>query len=396
MPSVHAVLSASAAHRWMLCTPSARLEERLKGQLGESTSVFAEEGTKAHALAELKLLRLKGSYGDRDGINEFNYNARREALGEISREMEEATDLYRDIIEEKYLTERGADESAKLLVEQRLDLSPWIPEGFGTGDAIIISSAMLEVCDLKYGKGVPVSAEGNPQTRCYGLGAVHMFGRLWDFDTVRVTIIQPRLDSVTEETLPRAELLDWGANSLKPKAELAWRGKGEYTPGEHCRFCAAKAVCSARVAKSMELFRFDAKPGLIPDESIPELLRVVDIAEDWIRDFRAYALAQAIHGQEWRGYKLVRGRKPPRRWTDEERVREQLIRAGYTPDTFEDVKLKSASQVEKLIGKSAFGAMFSELTVQEEGGLNLVPEADKRPGIAPADTVFADIIDSNE
>lgn len=392
MPSAHAILSASGAKRWMSCPPSARLEERLKGVFGEKSSPFAEEGTKAHSLAELKLLRAKHELGDSDGINEFNYNLRRKALGEIPKEMDDATDYYRDIVIEKYVTAKSECPDAKLFLEQRLDFTNWVPSGFGTGDAVILSDSLLEIIDLKYGKGVPVSAIENPQARCYGLGAIQVFGTLFDFELVRNTIIQPRLDSVSEETLERVELLDWGANELKPAAELAWKGKGEFNPGEHCRFCAARAICSARAQKAMQIFQHDiGKPGLLPDESIPEILAVADVAEQWIKDLKQYALSQAMRGQEWPGYKLVRGKRPGRKWKSEEAAKEQLIRAGYTPEVYEETKFKSVTQIEKLVGKSAFRAIFEPLTTQGEGNLELVPESDTRLEFKAADADFSDM-----
>lgn len=393
MPKLHATLSASGAKRWMSCPPSARLEERLHGIFGEKSSPFAEEGTKAHSLAELKLLRAKDELGERGGINQFNYELQRKALGDIPKEMDEATDYYRDIIIEKFLTAKKRCPDAQLLLEQKLDFSNWVPQGFGTGDACILSDEMLEVIDLKYGKGVPVHAEGNPQARCYGLGAIQVFGKLFAFEKIRITIIQPRLDSVTEETLDLAELLDWGANELKPAAELAWKGEGEFLPGDHCKFCAARAICAARAAKALELFKTDlTAPGLIPDESIPGILEVADVAESWIKDVRAYALSQALRGQSFPGWKLVRGKKPARKWKNEEEAKHQLIRAGYEPEVYTETKFKSVAEIEKLVGKQAFSAIFSGLWTQGEGSLTLAPESDKRIEYASADADFSDLV----
>lgn len=391
MPT-HAILSASGAKRWMACPPSARLEEKLHDRFGDQSSPFAAEGTKAHFLAELKLLREKGRLGDPDGINQFNYDARRKALGDIPPEMDEATDQYADLIIEKYLTARRASPDAKLLLEQRLDFSRWVPHGFGTGDAVIVSDAVLDVSDLKYGKGVRVDALENPQTRCYGLGGIEAFGDLYGFETVHNTIIQPRLDHITEEQLPRTELLSWAENELRPKAQLAWAGEGEFHPGDHCKFCAARAICYARAAQAMELFRhgFDA-PAVLPDAEIPRLLELADDAMSWLSELKAYALRQAERGQKWPGYKLVRGKRPRRAWRDEETAREQLVRAGYSPAQFEDHRLKSAAQIEKVVGKSAFDVLFAGLTVQGDGALTLVPESDGRPEFASADADFSDM-----
>lgn len=392
MPGLHATLSASGAKRWMSCPPSARLEERLRGIFGEKSTPFAEEGTKAHSLAELKLLREKGRLSEDDGINDFNYDLRRKALGDIPKEMDEATDYYAEIIIEKFLTARQSCPDAQLKLEQRLDFSRWVPDGFGTGDAVIVSEELLEVCDLKYGKGVPVFAENNPQARCYGLGALHCYGVLYGFKHVRNTIIQPRLDSVTEEMLTTDELLQWAETELKPAAELAWKGKGEFNPGDHCKFCAARAICYARATKAMTIFKHGFEtPGVIPDDAIPEILAVADTAIDWIKDLQAYALSQALRGQEWPGYKLVRGERPPRKWVDEEEAKHQLIRAGYEPEVYTETKFKSPSNIEKLVGKQAFEAIFATLVTQGDGALTLVPESDKRTEFTSAEADFSDI-----
>ncbi len=392
MPGLHATLSASGAKRWMSCPPSARLEERLRGIFGEKSTPFAEEGTKAHSLAELKLLREKGRLSEDDGINDFNYDLRRKALGDIPKEMDEATDYYAEIIIEKFLTARQSCPDAQLKLEQRLDFSRWVPNGFGTGDAVIVSEELLEVCDLKYGKGVPVFAENNPQARCYGLGALHCYGVLYGFKHVRNTIIQPRLDSVTEEMLTTDELLQWAETELKPAAELAWKGKGEFNPGDHCKFCAARAICYARATKAMTIFKHGFEtPGVIPDDAIPEMLAVADTAIDWIKDLQAYALSQALRGQEWPGYKLVRGKRPPRKWVDEEEAKHQLIRAGYEPEVYTETKFKSPSNIEKLVGKQAFEAIFATLVTQGDGALTLVPESDKRTEFTSAEADFSDI-----
>ena len=392
MPGLHATLSASGAKRWMSCPPSARLEERLRGIFGEKSTPFAEEGTKAHSLAELKLLREKGRLSEDDGINDFNYDLRRKALGDIPKEMDEATDYYAEIIIEKFLTARQSCPDAQLKLEQRLDFSRWVPNGFGTGDAVIVSEELLEVCDLKYGRGVPVFAENNPQARCYGLGALHCYGVLYGFKHVRNTIIQPRLDSVTEEMLTTDELLQWAETELKPAAELAWKGKGEFNPGDHCKFCAARAICYARATKAMTIFKHGFEtPGVIPDDAIPEILAVADTAIDWIKDLQAYALSQALRGQEWPGYKLVRGKRPPRKWVDEEEAKHQLIRAGYEPEVYTETKFKSPSNIEKLVGKQAFEAIFATLVTQGDGALTLVPESDKRTEFTSAEADFSDI-----
>ena len=407
-PSLHAVLSASSADRWLHCPPSARLSERLRERYVQQESPFAAEGTKAHALGEIKLrreiYRADGMTAQRlsrlpkqerqgyPGINDYRYKALRKDLGEIPTEMERATDSYCDVVMEKYLRAKEVDPSARIYLEQRLDFSHWVPSGFGTGDAIVASSALLEIIDFKYGTGVPVDAEGNPQLRLYGLGAISLLGALYDFTAVRETIVQPRLDRLREETLAKEDLLEWAQQEVVEKAKLAWRGAGQFCPGSHCRWCDARAVCSARVAEALKLFQYGFEsPGLLADEQIPEILSFLDDAEAWIKDIRRYAEAQAKAGQRIPGYKLVRGKRPNRRWTDEEAVEATLLRAGYPPETFRETRLKSAGAVEKALGKTAFRALLEELTTQGDGSLILVSEKDPREEWHSADTVFSDL-----
>ena len=385
MPGLHATLSASSSKRWLSCPPSARLEEKLRGRFGDKSSVYAEEGTLAHALAELKLRHLNGE------INDFNFKEQLKAMGDIPAEMDRYTDMYVDVVMEKLFAARAQDPDAKLFVEQRLDFSPWVPGGFGTGDAVIVSNHTLEVCDLKYGKGVPVSAEENPQARLYGLGAIHIFGSIYDFDMVRNTIIQPRLDSISDETLTRAELLEWGEH-IKPIAQQAWEGKGKFVTGDHCKFCAARAICAKRASEALSIVRygFDT-PGVISDEDIPGILAVLDTAESWCKDIREYAKNQALNGVRFHGWKLVRGRRGARNFTDEEKVREQLNRAGFDNEQIEKHGLKSPAEIEKLIGKNAFDALVGAYVAQAQGSLDLAPEDDKRPEFASADADFNDM-----
>ena len=388
MPSLHAILGASSAKRWMSCPPSARLEEKLKERFGDKSSPFAEEGTRAHTFSELKLQKELGI------INDFSYKAQRAELN-VDNEMEWATNLYVDTVMQKYYEAKKSCSDAQMFIEQRLDFSDWVPHGFGTGDVVIVSDSILEVCDLKYGKGVPVVAENNPQARCYGLGALAAFGDMYGFKQVRNTIIQPRLNSVTEETLTREELLQWAEEELKPKAELAWRGEGEYNPGDHCRFCAARALCYHRAAKCMTIFDTGMQmPGVLPESEIPRILEVADVAEAWIKDIRDYARSQALKGQHYPGFKLVAGRRPPRKWTDTEAVIDQMSRAGYTDEQiYKPRELITVGEAEKLLGKPAFRAILGQFSVQGDGAPTLVPESDKRLSITSGDAVFADLLE---
>lgn len=391
MPGLHALLSPSASHRWLSCPPSARLHAKLNERLGDESSPFAAEGTQAHTLAELKLRLANGE------INDFRFEAEKKLLGVIPAEMERFTDVYVDTVLEKLYEARKYDPDARLFVEQKLDMSEWAPACWGTSDAVIVSDRTLEVCDLKYGKGVPVSAVGNPQARLYALGAVAAFGDLYSFKTVRSTIIQPRLDSITEETLPLPDLLAWG-EAIKPTAKLAYEGKGEYKAGDWCRFCAAKAICRCRASQAMSIFEagFDT-PDVISEDMLPGILKVADLAEAWLKDVRAYAHAQAMKGEKLEGFKLVRGRAPARKWKNESEVIDQMARAGYAKEQYmEQPKLMSVAALEKAIGRTAFRALLSGASVQGDAQLVLVPESDPREEFSSADMAFADLAETKQ
>lgn len=388
MPGTHAILSPSKSARFLTCTPSARLEEKLNERFGERGSIFAAEGTLAHSVAELKLRKENGE------INDFRYKTEREALGEISTKIDRATDIYADIVIEKLMTARHTCPDAKLFIETRLDMGDWVPHCFGTGDAVIVGDEILEVIDYKNGSGVPVSAINNSQTRLYGLGAIKEYGMLYGFKNVCVTIVQPNIDNISSESMTRQDLLDWG-EAIKPNAQLAWEGKGEFQTGDHCRFCAARAICAARAAEAMKIFQTGLSPvGVIPDEEIPRILPVLDTAESWIKDIRAYALSQALAGQEWPGYILTHGKRPNRQWTDEEAVKEQLIRAGIEKEQYLKTTLRSPGDIEKLLGKSSFKALMGALVSQGEGKLELQPEDCGRIPVQSADVAFADLIEN--
>lgn len=373
----HALLSASGSHRWMACTPSARLEL----EFPDKPSEYADEGSFAHALAEIKLSR---AVANTRKPSEF-----KKALAEIQKDprystsMEEYIAQYVDLVAERFLEAKKSCPDTLVLLEQRLDFSQWVPNGFGTGDVVIIADGMLEVIDLKYGKGVPVSAEGNSQTRLYGLGAVATYEMLYDFSRIRMTIIQPRLDSISTEELTVEELITWAETELKPKAELAHAGEGEFCAGPHCQFCRAKYTCRARAEANLELARLDfAKPEVLGDEEIAEVLGKADMLQAWASDIKTYALDQAEkHGKKWPGWKLVEGRSN-RKYSDEILVGETLIKAGYEEKQIhKEPELLGITAMEKLLGKKKFGELLSNLVIKPAGKPVLVPESDKRPEI---------------
>lgn len=386
MPGVHALLSPSASHRWLNCPPSARLHAKFVERLGDQSSVYAAEGTKAHSLAELKLRLANGE------INQFLFDAEKKLLGDIPNDMEKNTDVYVDTVLEKLFAARRVCPDARLFVEQRLDMTPWVEQCFGTSDSVIVSDNVLEVIDYKNGQGVAVNAVGNPQARLYALGAVNEFGAIYSFRTVRTTIVQPKLDSITEEVIPREDLMVWG-DSIKETAHEAWLGEGEFQSGEWCRFCSAKAVCKARAVKAMGIFDGGLEsPDIIPEDMLPGILQVADVAEAWLKDVRAYALAQALRGAKLPGFKLVRGRAPARKWKSEDETINQMARAGYSEEQYmEPSKLMSVSVLEKSIGKTAFKALLGDATVQGEAPLTLVPETDRREEYSTADADFSDL-----
>lgn len=388
MPGTHALLSPSAAKRWLSCPPSARLHAKLTERFGDQSSTYAAEGTQAHALAELKLRLANGE------INQFRFDAEKKLLGEFPPYADRNTDVYVDTVLEKLFAARKVCPDARLFIEQRLDMSEWVPACFGTSDAVIVSDSTLEVIDYKNGQGVAVSAAENPQARLYALGAVHEFGDIYSFSTIRETIVQPKLDSITEETLSKEDLLAWG-ESIKPRAALAYKGEGEFSVGEHCRFCAARAVCKARAVQAMGIFDSGFEtPDLISEDMIPGILKVADVAEAWLKDIRQYALKQALSGAIIPGFKLVRSRAPARKWKSETEVIDQMARAGYSEEQYmEQPKLMSVAALEKAIGKTAFKALLAGQTVQGEAALTLVPESDKREEFASADMAFADLAD---
>ena len=390
-PGKHALLGASSSKRWLTCRPSARLEEKLLERMPDNDggNKYTREGTKAHEVGELKLRREIGE------INKYNFEERirqlEKQMGAVDKEMDDYTDQYVAIVMERLFEARKTCPDAKLMLETRLDFSRWVPHGFGTGDAIVVGDHFMDVMDLKYGKGVPVDAVDNPQARLYGLGAMEQLGDLYDFRIVRNTIIQPRLDSVTTEELTREQLLKWAEEEVVPGAKMAWEGKGEFVPGDHCRFCKASAICSARAAAAMKIFETGLEqPAVIPDEQIPQILAYADIAKAWIADLEKYALSLALNGGRVRGYKLVRGRSN-RAWKDQDGVIDNLLRAGYKREDIIKTELKSVSDIEKLLGKKSFRTFAEAYTIKPEGKLTLVPESDKRAEFNPADADFSDM-----
>lgn len=388
MPSSHARLSASAASRWLNCPGSIKLAEEL--HLPNTSSSYADEGTMAHAVAEWKVQNAQSGPKFKQALKVW------EQSEYWCGEMDEATNSYADEVNRIYLGLLNEDASTVKMVEQRIDLTPWIPDGFGTSDAVVIGAGEIHVIDLKYGKGVKVEAPGNPQLRLYGLGSAHLFGDLYDFDTVVLHIIQPRLDHISEERIELSDLYDWGETVVKPAAEEAAKGSDRQSCGDWCRFCPAKAVCRARADENLALARFDfAKPPALTKEEIAEVLGQIDALTSWAKDVSDYALEQALAGEHFDGWKLVEGRAN-RKYADEGKVAEVLTRAGYDEAMLYERKLLTITAMEKLVGKKNFSTLLEGnmgLVVKPAGKPVLVPASDKREELNTAKAAADDFGD---
>lgn len=360
----HAVLSASASHRWLNCTPSARLELEFENTGSEA----AREGTAAHALCEHKLKRA------------LHMRSRRPASDYDSDEMEECTDAYADFVMEQYETAKQVCEDPVILIEQRLDFSCYVPDGFGTGDCLIISDDRLHIIDFKYGMGVLVEAEDNPQMKLYALGALAVYDALYDIREVSMTIFQPRRENVSTWTIPVEDLKAWAENELKPRAKMAYDGEGEYLPGEWCTFCRAAVRCRARAEEKLKLAQTEFRmPPLLTDAEIEDILAVLPDLTKWANEITAYALDTALnHGKEWNGFKVVQGRSV-RKYRDEAAVAEAAKEAGYK-DIYRQ-SLIPLTEMQRLMGKDRFEEILGGLITKAPGRPTLVPKSDRRPAM---------------
>ena len=386
-PIKHALLGASSAHRWLACTPSARLEENQP----DSSSTAAAEGTLAHELAEIRLTqRLKGekpSTPDR---------IRRHPL--YHPVMDEYVDMYADYLMEHLTEARLTTPDAQLLLEQRLDFSEYVPDGYGTGDAILIADGTMHVFDFKYGKGHPVEAYDNPQIRLYALGALTAFDMLYRIDNVVMHIIQPRLDSITFEGLPVEKLRAWGEN-IRPKAQAAFQGDGEKVAGEHCTFCRFKFKCRTYAMHQLDIAqqRFaepehrEKEPDELTPTEISGILSMVDELTRWARGVKEFALEQAMRGTRYPGWKVVQGRSN-HTITDEAAAIDLLDQAGFTTDRV--TSLKGLTALEEIVGKKALTELLGDLIVKPTGRPTLAKDEDRRPAIETgAQSVFKPLDD---
>ena len=363
-PEKHAKLSASSAHRWMNCNPSANLER----EFADKTSEAAAEGSAAHALCEHKLRKALKMRSVRP-VSKYD-----------SDEMEMYTNSYVEFVLEQSEVAKQHCTDPFVLIEQRLDFSCYVPDGFGTGDCLIVADKLLHIIDFKYGLGVLVDAEENPQMMLYALGALQLFDALYDIDTISMSIFQPRRENVSTWTITVAELKEWAEKILRPKAELAFKGEGEFNPGPWCTFCKAAVKCRARAEEKLALAQYEfTKPPLLTDEEIEDILSRLDDLTKWANEIAAYAQDAAInHGKQWNGFKLVEGRSV-RKYSDEAAVVAAATAAGYR-----DIYKKSLipiTEMEKLMGKKTFAEVLGGLVIKPHGKPTLVPASDKRPAI---------------
>ncbi|AYO30228.1 DUF2800 domain-containing protein [Biomaibacter acetigenes] len=367
----HALLSASGAHKWLVCTPSARLEETFP----ETTSEYAEEGRLAHQIAELKLRK---HFIEPMGPKTFNNKLKKLKENPLfQEEMLNHVDEYFNYVCKIAL---NYPSTPYVTIEKKLDYSTYVPEGFGTGDCIIIGGDTLHIIDFKYGKGVPVSAEDNPQMKLYALGALSAYSILYSIKKVKMSIVQPRLDSISEWEISAADLLTWG-ESIKPIAQKAFNGEGNFVPGDHCRFCRAKALCRARAEFNMSLESYNMmKPPIISNQEVGEILIKAQDLVKWVKDLEEYALSECLAGNDIPGWKAVEGRSV-RQFTDQEAAFKVLMANGIDEAMLYERKPLTLASVEKLLGKAKFKELLDAYVETPPGKPTLVPESDKREPI---------------
>lgn len=367
----HAYLSASASHRWLSCPPSAKL----CADVNDEASPYAKQGTDAHELCEYKVLHALGE-DVKDPTENLDY---------FDTEMEESTDEYCNYVLEQYEKAKQLCKDPKVLVEQRLDFSKWVPDGFGTGDCLIIADKVLQIIDFKYGLGILVEAENNPQMMCYALGALDTYDGIYDIESVEMTIFQPRRDNVSTFTISKEELLKWAEEFLAPTAQLAYNGEGEYHAGDHCQFCKVKATCRERAAYNMELAAYDfEEPATLDDSEIADILPRIDDLVAWANDIKEYALQQAMSGTEYKGFKVVEGRSV-RKYTNDAAVATTVENAGYDPY---ERKVLGITAMTSLLGKKKFEELLGGMITKPPGKPTLVPDSDKRPALNTAKDDF--------
>lgn len=369
----HALLSASGASRWLNCPPSARLEEKF----GESaTSRYAEEGTLAHEIAEV-MLRCRFRKTPVAACTKEIARLKKDPL--YGTDMDVSLQMYLDYVTEQYSAALKKTKDAVVLLEERVDFTDWVENGFGTCDTNIVADDVLEVIDLKYGQGVPVFAKENPQLMLYALGALSKYEMLYDIRTVKLTIVQPRQNRIDSWETPTEDLYAWGRDVVRPAAALAYEGKGETKTGYWCRWCKVKAMCSRMAETNLALAKDEFKdPHLLPVERLAEIFEQAPMLQDWVSSVGEYLLKEALAGRSVPGYKVVEGRKM-RKWVDEKQVAE-ILSIDHDESEFMVTKLVGIPTVEKLLKKD-FQPLLGDLVIQTPGSPTLVPASDKRPAL---------------
>lgn len=367
----HAILSASSSNKWLICTPSARLEENFENK----TSEYMAEGTLAHAIAEFKVK----SYF-LEPISKATYTRRLNKLKKdehFDKEMLTHTDTYLEYIKGVALE---TNTKPFIAVEQKVDYSDYAPEGFGTADCILISKNTLHVIDFKYGKGVEVSAEENPQMKLYALGAIKQFGMFYDIKTIRLTIVQPRKDNISEFETAKEDLFSWGETVVKPQAQKAFMGIGDFVQGNHCRFCKAKGACEFRAKENMKVvgeIKEKQIRGILSNEEIADILNKTEGLNDWIKSVSEYALDEILKGNSVPGYKAVEG-KSNRKIVDIDKAFEILEANGIDEALLYERKPLTLTQLEKTIGKKQVAESIGDYIEKPKGAPTLAKETDKR------------------
>lgn len=366
----HALLSASSAARWLACPPSAVAAEAYP----EQDTEFTREGTLAHEVAEIVARGM-----DPDVLRA---DIEKAAGGcDMTYEMVDCAEGYRD-----YCQELIRDDNAMVLTEVRVDFSPWVPDGFGTADRIIIQGDTMDVIDYKYGKGVAVSAVDNPQEKCYGLGALNDFGFIYDVKTVRLHIYQPRINNVSVDELSAEDLLAWG-ESIKPVAAQAAKGKGKYNAGAWCKFCPHAGKCRELTkicSQYVETHGLRVKVPVLAPHEVAEILAMEPLVSLWLKRVKDQALSSMLSGAQVPGYKVVAGRGS-REWKDELEVSSAMQAAGYSVEDITETKLLSVAALEKFLGKKKAAELLPDLYVKKPGAPTVAPESDKRPAYSVAD-----------
>ena len=365
--SGHAFLSPSASHRWLNCPPSAKL----CAEVPDASSPYAQQGTDAHSLCAYLVEKALGR-DTRDPTGTLKY---------YDAEMQECAEGYASFVMEEYERAKQTCPDTAVLIEQKVDFSPWVKGGTGTADCILLADGMAEVIDYKHGLGIMVSAEseefgGNPQLMCYCLGVLEMFDGIYNIDTIKMSIYQPRRENVSTYTMSKADLLQWANGTLAPTALLAQEGKGEFQAGNHCQFCKVKAACRKRAEYNLELARYDFEmPATLEEHEIDAILLKADQLISWASDVKEYALNQALQGTDYSHFKVVEGRSN-RKYTNEDDVAKTVIAAGYDPY---EKSILGITAMSKLLGKKKFNELLGSLICKPQGKPTLVSRSDKRP-----------------